>query len=507
VIPPELRENNHNIREDYCHREEVAHPRKLQLLNNVHQSNVEIIEHNDVFFYSTTIPWSTTYNSYGVSSYGQYFHVLCQTPSMFDIDYDNLSGWFNKYHNSMFLITHVVNTDGSGRKFVNSPCGHSTHILDEELPTILNKSCYTICNGLIYLLAMHRIGNIRSQDIEHILEDHFNNLIMDYYQFVTEDWEELYYTHNGPTVADFPLYYACMGPDFADSNVLSVFKRFQDLHIMIKTGTNGRITFTSPQSAMYPHFSHDHLRNHDEQSLWRDWQVPDTAIMGGFIALLSNTQPRVYPDFAGIIQAFVCNDDGWNFLNDTTTGIDIIAILFQYPSTTRRRMVEMFRAAFHFWSYGSITIKSRIQVLWRNVLSRVHDITTIVYVSCILYMYGVIKYVKHIPLDYLKDIIDICEGECLVKAVHIGGSASDNMKQIFIDTIPGITFDENSYAFKTTLFDMVKTSPEHKMYINECIKNKILVMKRIAERDTIGNGYEVYCLVMNYISRHKELLF
>jgi len=69
-----------------CERDEIADPNKLELLINISSSQWSVCTHNDKYYYSVLIPWDRIYNSYGIEIKSHYFRVLCQDPSIFNIE-------------------------------------------------------------------------------------------------------------------------------------------------------------------------------------------------------------------------------------------------------------------------------------------------------------------------------------------------------------------------------------------------------------------------------------
>ena len=192
-----------------CERDEIADPHKLELLINIQSSQWSVFTHNNKYFYSTLIPWDKIYDSYGTKIKSHYFRVLCQDPSIFNIEYDSINIWFLKNHSKLFLISHVVTShvNNETNYIVNKKYISKNYRLvsleyiqknsDEEMKHIIENKCYTICNGIIFLLALHRLKyideNITKYNLDTISSDIFKiqlnntNNAIDEYDDATED--------------------------------------------------------------------------------------------------------------------------------------------------------------------------------------------------------------------------------------------------------------------------------------------------------------------------------
>ena len=167
-----------------CDRDEIADPYKLLLLINTSPKNWSVYHYNNRYFYSILIPWHKIYNSYGNKIESHYFRVLCQNPSMFILQNINTGEWFEKNYNKLFLISHIITSSVSAnnydnlfiKKYIsknnNSLLSLNTIVQnsDEEMNMIIDNKCYTICNGVIILLALQRLNIIDPSIAKYNLE-------------------------------------------------------------------------------------------------------------------------------------------------------------------------------------------------------------------------------------------------------------------------------------------------------------------------------------------------
>lgn len=527
IIPPEPRE----FQSKYCPREEVIHPRKLDCLRQKRASDFRVYQHNENYYYVTTVPWVQTFKPYGQEVHSTHIYVLCQTPSLFcipDSQDPSLKDWFDAHHNTLFLVSNDVLVDSKKARYVSSSdakyvsLDNNANIMpgsDEELNIIINTKSYTIGNGLIFLLAMHRIGNIPSDVLIPILRDH--NMI-DYYQDVHNYWEQLYYDHPTNHIADFPLYYACAGPDFADAEVVSFFKETEELFINIMYNN-----FTSPQSVMYPHFSESHWNNHDQIAMWREWETPTVAILHGLIARIHGPDIRLMPDFAGIIQAFTHTDAAWNFWRSNCD--TLVYVLFR--KETKKRMMEFFKAAFYFYTYGkgkgketeesnaSDPTTDRIRIMWQLVLDmymcEIKTSTMAVYLCVYSYITSY-THMDRVPVEFIQDVMIRCEREDVMRPITVGGTIRQSQliekikttfKDTHVETHTDMEDDETEYSYKisVSLFDVLKLDEQHKAYMQEIILARMHTLQEITK--DYYKGYTVYRCVYEHMYRNRDLFW
>ena len=166
----------------FCERDEIADPNKLLLIiknNNVtpqsSTKNWSVYMHNNEYFYTNTIPWTKTYNSYGIEIKSHHFRVLCTDPAVFTIDIDNIFSWFTRNYSKLFLISHIITShEPTNKKYVSKNSSLIAVDQDNEMDKILINKCYTICNGVTLLLALHRL-NIVDVDTTYTILTHLSS--------------------------------------------------------------------------------------------------------------------------------------------------------------------------------------------------------------------------------------------------------------------------------------------------------------------------------------------
>jgi hypothetical protein len=217
---------------------EYADPDKLYKIfcnfSNIWKK-IKIKESNEVFHYMK-IPWE--YDN------SLYFYVLTDNILLFESIPINFKEWLNIYKNESFLISCSI--------FDKNDLSEN-----EELQTLINNNKYTICNGLILLLAYHRLHIIKKKYLYGVLKDWYidykkNN----HYYIINDKWSELYYKNISIEIADYPYYYLCFGPKFGSNEIRKLFYNCNDESLvqLIKGHT---AIVTSSLSVMYPYFNKD----------------------------------------------------------------------------------------------------------------------------------------------------------------------------------------------------------------------------------------------------------
>ena len=544
---------------EYCTRDEIADPYKLECLFNIDSSKWSVYTYNNKYFYTTLIPWKKTYKSYGLDIKSHYFRVLTQDPSIFKIDFNDIDAWFDKNYAKMFLITHVIlshtNTCGFAEKKYVTYKKQLISLNDfaenskEEMNKILENKCYTICNGIILFLALHRLNYIDltvtqnnleklaydeyritfddsshdsgddsgdDTEVDAMNEDAMNELYdsihiekykaeIDYIQNVSADWEELYYAFPLTQLCDFPIYYTYFGPNFANAHISKLFQGSQDIHIINNNNIN---TYMFPISAQFPYFNisnwnvylNNNTKNHDIIHSMDD-------IMNHNIDF-----PDITNDYAGILQMFYNTNSGWDYwqLHKNT----IIGNLLN----NCKESYKFLRVAFHYYKYESEINKTRIVTIWEDLLDYAFNNNSnyVLHLTCLLYIYYSI-YTSHQsntpPLLYIQYILRKCENTKIELAHEVNGIAhNQQIKQRIQNTFPNTIFEiqgniqENQYSvynytINTSLYKLIKANTLHYEYLKKIIITRLLCLKHFA------HTYTAYYVVTDYMRHNRYLLY
>ena len=574
---------------EYCQRDEIADPYKLDCVFNINSTRWSVYENDNKFFYSTLVPWIKKYNSYGIEIESHYFKVLTQDPSMFTVDFndtENVAYWFDKYHNKIFLITHVVLSHvipkdvkaSNKRQRINEKkyitnkrqlisLNNTTKDSNEEMSKILENKCYAICNGIILLLALHRLNYINvectktnldklthpefrisfdddedEEDSENYNNYHINdnfkinkvNSQIDYIQNVNPDWENLYYAYPLIHLSDSPIYYTHFGPNFTHKSICQLFTGKEDIHLT--HNQNNQHIYSFPISAQFPYFNTDlwtnYMNNYKQYNriinTMDDLMNPNIEV------------PDVTNDYSGILQMFY-TDSGWNYwcLNKNI----IINNLFNASS---KDCYKFLKVAFHHYKYENTNNKKRIACIWEDILSQAfiaNNSTNILYLTTLLYIfYGIYSspytlFIGNIdktktnpPLDFIKYILCKCDNTHIYLSRPVTGYAqNENIKRRIQNLFPQTKFndamiinndndDSDSDNDDNDDNDAGANNPNKysiSISLHDLIKMnpqhyeyfQKIILTRLLCLKHFTNDYEVYTIICAYIKNNTHLLF
>ena len=337
-----------------CPREEYADPRKIfKILYKAQKW--DIIQIYDRWYYYIKIPWVKEYKSLKHSKIKSlYYYVLTDKPSLFkNLPKNNFKEWLNDNWSKTFLISALVFTHNY--KFLtynsnsNRYCIYLNGCIDgnDEVRTIIYNNSYTICNGLILLLSLHRINKIKEGHL-------FNDLSIWYqsfsrngiYHIVDEQWEYIYYSNNISLIADLPYYYLCFGPNFSSKSIRSIFKTENYDELFSQYINGATISATNQNSIMYPYFNKDVML---EYNTYNEIMENDTYNI----------------DISGYIQSIIVDDEVWNKWV-YYKGYNINYILSSHNSIVKL-LERVFRTCFYLYKFGSDNIKinkKKLRLLW-----------------------------------------------------------------------------------------------------------------------------------------------
>ena len=550
-------------RDNYCHRDEVMHPRKIVEIGK--QTSWPIFMFETYPYFSCTIPWNTTYTSYGYTITGCYFRVLCTAPSMFEnmdilvqnidtINFDKLYSWLNNYSESMFLLTNVVLENEHGSRYVSglSKVHHLEDVMhhsDEELQLIIENNCFSIANGVTLFLAMLRINKIPHELGYNVLQQFFNpNRLMNYYQPVNELWQNIYYRNTYNHIADFPSMYVCNGPDFVHISILNLFYPLNDLyhipHIQIYNQT---MRVALPHSMMFPHFNVEHWKKH--QSIYK--YIYGNLIIRTEIASQNinvNTSIAVNPDYPGLIQAIISSEEAFEYWrqnkNDILESILFIKETQEQPSSSdanmsymNKRLRSFLQTCFHYYEYSNNResnnsghsnnsestddqSKKRMREIWMDLIDYVviHDTgnfikqlaTLCIMNKCIIYN----LLFQKIPTLFIQDVFNkyFDKPQFLFDDTNLSGVASSSIITRLMKMFPNVkttqvTFSHSSYlSYKLDLsfYNICCMNDDLGDYVRGKALNVLCCHKYFASKHP--HGHCIYTLMSEYLKLNKQYL-
>lgn len=328
-------------------RAEIADPVKL---TSIVQGKREWFARNG--FSCIRVPYQRTLTSFTPPVCEGDFFVMLQNTQLFETAQDlpeaseqEICNWLFRWWQTPFLITTSIYTSSDVRYAIpNGVYPHTRVILTEgeELDEMITGRCYTIANGLILALAMHRTGLLKNMAfvsaILTFLETYYHDEL---YQPVCPPWDHIYYFHPTQQIADFPRYYVCSGPCFADSRIIERFIRGipgDHDHVL----TPSTIAMTSYVTAMLPHYNN---------YIYTNYQRPLIEI----------------PDMYGHLNASTCTSrrswKQWVQWEQWTGYLDTVS-----------RAIQLLAASFVLYKRGSdngVLVRRRLTVVWRIILQHI----------------------------------------------------------------------------------------------------------------------------------------
>lgn len=281
--------------------------------------------------------------------------------------------WLLEWWDTPFLVTTSIYTCGdedceSIFGVTNGVHPPERYPIVRSLDDLLEGKCYTICNGLTLAIAMHRLGKMKT--LKAALINLFSHhRISDMYQRVPPEWAMFYYGHQTHQTADFPSFYACMGPKFADPAV-------------VQTLLTNPVSFSLPNSLAYPSQKVALTSHH-------------SAMLPHINSSIYNTFKSKYVgkvDIMGVLTAVCCNRRSWKWwLNNPS-------ILESWLSTTTNKNdIRTLRFCFLLYEHGSDNgkvVRNRLRHIWIHLIHKM----------CIGHMQYI---VDESPLMFVKDLHDI----------------------------------------------------------------------------------------------------
>ena len=276
---------------------------------------------------------------------GDYF-VLCDNPKMLStVLNSDIVTWLFKWWNTPFLVTTsiyrcILTNELFG--VTNGTLNAIRYPLTQSLNDLLEGRCYTICNGLILAIAMHRLGKLQTADMKLALSYLFDyHRVRDMYQEVPVEWAVYYYGHQTHQVADFPSYYACMGPQFVDPVIFDM--------LLINSETGGMIN----TSAMMPNTQKVGMTTH------RSSMLPHLHSV-----IFDKLEPRFAgrPDIMGVLTAVCCNRRSWKWWLKNSDIID---------SWNDTRTLCFCFLLYKYGTDNGKIVRSRIRYIWNQIAIRI----------------------------------------------------------------------------------------------------------------------------------------
>ena len=493
IIPP-----NYNEDYKYCPREEIVHPVKLQIIVENIPIQWDTHDYNNETYNVAWFPWCKKYTLFDSCIYSSVFHILIEKPALFAtfnrivsnkvVHAKELTQWLQTWWDTPFLITTPIFHSIHGPFICKSSYPPTKKSLDRHIPQEylnlqLDNQSYTFGNGLILLLAYHRLGILSARITTQVIEPLLKNNPEYIYQNVTDKWHWLYYGTRISHITDFPAYYLCMGPNFAHINIVRRFKSYMDFHFSLDMTTH-YIQYTSPFSAMFPYFNSCLWKELSENNNWLDC---DPAMY-----------EYIYADMNGFVNGILSTKRSWKYWL-----VNYISLLNDLVSTCvsiEKLLEDIFYICSYNYIYGSSysskRYKGKIRQFWNTCL--------VVLDKNKLYSYHILKryalkyqlfekmttinrhttiIVNEFPYALLKDINAYSEINSYYKTNYIIMTPYINILRLFYEDIQ-IHIPEEDETSQNLL---ILTLPKYTLS-----RSIIQLFKEASPRSTMCKFYDSY---------------
>jgi len=551
----------------YCPREEIAHPIKLQYITENSPTYWNKYIHSNNTFFVSWIPWYRKYTFYDEVIYTSVFHVLTEKPALFSLFQDTISSinmkdktkdresieklsqWLKDWWNEAFLITVPIMHSTRGSFICNSNYPYNNFSLEEYCPDdylqcLLDNQAYTVGNGLILLLAYHRLKIIPARILQPILTEFLKDHEYYIYQNVNDAWHTLYYGTRIVHIADFSAFYICMGPDFAHENIINLFASYFDFNFPINNIYPNIIFYTTPYSAGFPYFN---------TVLWEQFRKIDDDWLSNID--YDESRDIVKPDIYGLIHGLLSTKTSWKYwLNNSTDILYSIAIVY---TSMDKLFEDILQICSYYYTYGSHyhtrSLKKKVHQFWditQQILDKDYKYSFSIFKKYAL-KYQVYERVKsiqcrstllinEIPYPLLKNIVatsNISENFYIKTKYIIMSGYIDILKRIYPD-IEDYTFIEDDeillvdnaliykipqYILKRSLIKFFKESSRRSVmnifyysYIEKRILSRLCAIYKAFgmylnehcayESGTLYNNHTVGCIILEFLKNNKTFL-
>lgn len=459
----------------YSPRDEIAHPHKLYKLINKYRWD-GVYEHNNRHFNYISIPWVRSYSKKIESSN---FYVLSNYTVMFNtINKDtNWKQWLQFWGLKPFLITTPV-FKSRGSRYI-SKYSYPESICEigfaDELNKLIESRSYTIANGYILFLALYRIGYIKENIVVETLIKSYN---INYYQEIHYEWQDLYYGHDIPHIADFPWYY---GTAELSENVLNLLMPRTLGYNFILSINNYYITPTF-QSTMFPKMN---------PILWDKWDN------SGDKWITDYTKPdcRIIPDIPGFIQSIITNKKSWNWWN-----LNKIEYIRRLNNHYNEIFVYIFYKLKNSTKYSE---KNKLKHIYRDILNktepdRIKDFLT--------------KYLLKIRIhDLLNNRYSYYEvfripSQFIIDSLKIHGERlqifDDTIYKSLVTPVNLLIANDNIRWSSINLYKFIKLDNR----VSSVIDKRILYRLCCIHKYFSDSRYIIGTLLIDYLKRNREFL-
>ena len=446
-----------------------------------------------------------------------------------------------------FIVSYPILENAEGRYTMTYTQAHAFFLnLPQTLQpvefinSVLRSKAFTIANGLILAIALHRLGIWSGRVFQPALQQ-FVQTRLDVsapWTFIApfqEQWAEFYSQHV-VQICDFPLHYVLAGG--AEHRVIAyLIRASNDLypivqHIGVTRGKYASLFSTAFSAQSPPTFGTFHLLNR-----FVTWPVRCSLHTAGDIS---------EPDWFGFARTCVMRSTFWRQWRKRGAWRRTTILRMRHCCTGDRDMLNMLlQPLFKLYTHPDVMHTSRVRRLWRDVMEHIdvtHDVV-LKWLRCYLARIRMTsamaeEFPKDIvrspvpPVAFLKDVIlRHLQGPALVKYIHrvdtyrfslanIGNTIQRSAMEQFICN-HGIALNGDDFVVKESVLALLgRLAPLHapaaiflKYYLQRPALNRLLCLYQafgLFERDqetAPAREYAVGQLVLRHFQQRREDLY
>lgn len=516
---------------DICPREEIAAPSKLLALAQVTQDGWDAYDIEGIEYQRTWIQMRVKYPSLSSKIRALGFYGITRHVEMFSslLDKDtDIFTWLKEYALKPCIITTPLLTYRTKYQEVfytvsNTFPQETVQIapIPDLTDQMLAANAYTICNGLTFALAMHRLGHWDHPTFLLALQQ-WLDATDPLYSEITVELQPLVVQHVIPQTCDHPYFYACMGKDKASIPVLACLReKYGVLEPFHQQHNNGISIVTNASLQMLPYtplhvFDHVNSYYYEED----DDDGPTTRMdLGGLLQALFTQKGlwkrwmMTYEENLRTYDSFGNDDD---FIDRC---MKRIFMLYNKGSHVRKLCTSRMR---QFW----LQIMHVLDPNKVRMTRWVHKYVVLTYIKEELEKQGVhgVFWLPQIPIPFMVDMLAIYKDAwklfdaCTPISII---TSYGNLRDIF----PEATVDVNESSSKP--YRICKVQRPLMSYMTKMPKSSSLykfakMMKKKAQeklrtlytglmRPSIPklnphDGYTLWMILNDYFTEHKESL-
>lgn len=410
----------------------------------------------------------------------------------------------------------------------------------ELLRLIVNSKAFTVANGLILAIALHRLGIWSGRVFQPALQK-FVQTRLDVsapWTFIApfqDEWAEFYSQHI-VQICDFPMHYVIAGG--AEHRVIAyLIRASNDIDPIVQQMGVTRGKYTSIFSTAFSASPPPTFGTYQLLNRFATWPVRCSLHTAGDVS---------EPDWYGFARACVMRGTFWREWRKRDIWRRTTILRMRHCCTSDREILNMLlQPLFRLHTHPDVLHPSRVRRLWRDVLQHIditHDVV-LKWLRCYLARVRMtsamaVEFPQDIvrspvpPVAFMKDVIlQHLQGPALVRYVHrvdtyrfslthIGNRIQRTAMEQFIQR-HDIALNGDDFVVKESVLALLgRLAPLHapaaiflKYYLQRPALHRLLCLYQafgLFERDqetAPAREYAVGQLVLRHFQQHREDLY